>query len=68
MMHSRHLSRRFFVRAATTSLGVSLLAIAGCGGQQNTETVVPEVPPEQAAKDSMEYYKKNVAGKKKSVR
>ncbi|AGA29632.1 hypothetical protein [Singulisphaera acidiphila] len=68
-MHSRHLSsRRFFIQAATTSLGVSLLAIAGCGGPQNTETVVPEIPPEQAAKDSMDYYKKNVAGKKKSVR
>jgi hypothetical protein len=52
-----------------TSFGVSLLAIAGCGGgQQNTETVVPEVPPEQAAQDSMNYYKQNVAGKKKSVR
>jgi hypothetical protein len=44
-------------------LGLSLTA-AGCdgGGSGKTEMIKPAVPPQEAGKDSMDYYKSQMKG------
>ena len=59
-----------FVRAERCLFGLvlgSAIVISGCegGNDKGTSTVVPEVPPDVKAKDSMDSYLKSMKGANK---
>lgn len=36
---------------------VATMTYVGCGGNKDNETIIPEEPPAEKARDSMDYYR-----------
>ena len=61
-MHRSRVSRRSLLRSGAAL--ACALAAAGCGGEDRQDAAVREADPNEKAKESMDYYKKNVLNKK----